>query len=107
MGNKTVAQSTNHFPFVSCRGEFSAGLVRVRKETVMQTFEFCKKLAMQIMANKLNDSGVAAAFPMCTQARRHTEPVFIKRLKGEGKWSPYTHIFEKWDTLYICHMCFN
>jgi hypothetical protein len=35
--------------------------------------EFCKKLAMRMMTNKLNDNGVAAASPVHTWARTLSE----------------------------------
>ena len=44
-----------------------------KKETAMLTLEFCKKMAMLMMTNKLNDNGVAAVSPVCTRARTLSE----------------------------------
>ena len=56
----------------------------------MPTLEFCKKLAMRMMTNKLNDNGVAAASPVHTRARTLSKHVIVKQQKGEGSWNVYT-----------------
>ena len=71
----------------------------------MPTLEFCKKLVMLMMTNKLNDNGVAAFSPVRTRARTSSEHVIVKWQKGEGSWNVYTRTFNKRDTLYIPHPC--
>ena len=76
---------------------------RAKKGMAMPTLEFCKKLAMRMMTNKLNDNGVAAASPVRTRARTLSKHVIVKQQKGEGSWNVYT--LNKRDTLYIPHPC--
>ena len=79
--------------------------VHGKKETAMPRLEICKKLAMRMMPNNLNDDGVAATSPMCTWSHTPSEHVFLKWKQREGKWNQYTCTFTKQDTLYIPHPC--
>ena len=66
---------------------------RAKKEILMPTLEFRKKLAMRMMTNKLKNNGLTPASPVCTRARNSSEHVMVKRQKKEGSWNVYTRTF--------------
>ncbi len=95
------------FTFLMSIAEVNAGQARARArdEKPDPTLTFRRKLAMQMMTNKIQDDGVIAASPPRRPSRRAPSHVLMKSMKKQGKWNSYTRQFNKTKTLYVVHPC--
>ncbi len=97
------------FTFLMSIAEVNAGQARARArdEKPYPTLTFRRKLAMQMMTNKIQDNGVVAAPPPHRLSRRAPSHVLAKRKKKQGKWNSYTRQFNKTKMLYVVRPCSN
>ena len=104
---KTKWWPNRQFTFLMSIAEVNAGQVRARAkdENPDPTLTFRRKLAIQMMANKIQGNGVVAASPPRRPSRRSIEHVLTKRKRKEGKWNPYTRRFNETKTVYVPRPC--
>jgi hypothetical protein len=91
------------FTFILLVAEANAVQARARatNQTAMLTLEYQKKLAMQMMQNKLGDNGVAAPSPKPTRASILREHVLTKHAKKAGKMEPL-HVPIQRNKVIVC-----
>jgi hypothetical protein len=97
------------FTFLLSIAEVNAGQAgaRARDDKPDPTLIFQRKLAMEMMTNKIKDNGVVAASPLRRPSRRVPSHVLTKRKQNEGKWNPNARKFNFTKTMYVVRPCFD
>ena len=81
----------------------NAGQARARARDVKPdpTLTFRRKLAIEMMTNKIKDNGVVAASPLRRPSRTVPSHVLTKRKQNEGEWNPNAQKFNFTKTMYV------